>query len=51
MAAYWGEARAMAFASDKEISTVLLVFPEIKLFGEDYRCGVVQRSVELCSVM
>ena len=34
--AYWEEAHAMAQASSKDIATVLLVFPEVTLFGTDY---------------
>lgn len=37
MSAYWEEVAAMAFSTEKEISTVLLVFPELALFGENYR--------------
>ena len=37
MSAYWSEVSAMAFSTEKEISTVLLVFPELALFGNDYR--------------
>ena len=33
--AYWEEAHAMAQATTKDISTVLLVFPEVTLFGYD----------------
>ena len=38
LASYWDEVTEMAFSSEKEISTVLLVFPELELFGTDYRC-------------
>jgi len=35
-AEYWNEVSIMTAASEKDISTIILVFPEIELFGEDY---------------
>lgn len=37
MSAYWSEACAVSTSSEKDVSTVLLMFPEIELFGNDYR--------------
>jgi hypothetical protein len=34
---YWQEAHAMMSTTDREISTVILVYPELALFGEDMR--------------